>query len=63
MAKRWNKVARGICAVAGSGLLLQAGTCAIDPTQAALGLTTAIAQNFLTSIVFSFFGIPFSGGF
>jgi hypothetical protein len=63
MAKRWNRVRRGACAVMASGVLLQAGTCTLNAQEIAQGFVTAVAQNFITTWVFAAFGIPVSGGF
>jgi hypothetical protein len=61
MMKYWNSFARKAGPLLAAGLLLQVGSCAVDPTALAGGLLTAVLNNLITSVVYGVFNIPLSG--
>jgi len=61
MMKYWNSLARKAGALLAAGLLLQAGSCAVDPSALAGGLMTAVLNNLISSLVYGVFNIPLSG--
>jgi len=63
MAKRRNTFVRGIGALLASGMLWQAGSCALDPSTLTQSLVSLAARNFISSIVFNAFGVPLTRGF
>ncbi len=55
MTNRLRFLGRRLAAVMGAGVLLQAGSCMLDPNALALNLTTAVVQNILASFIFGAF--------
>jgi len=61
MMKYWTSFARKAGPFVAAGLLLQAGSCAVNPSSLAGGLMTAVLNNLITSFVYGVFNIPLSG--
>jgi len=57
MTKRMYSIARRVVPLLGAGMLLQAGGCTIDTKTLLTQLTTAIANNFISSYVFGSFNL------
>ena len=61
MTRCWNSFVRKAGPLLGAGLLLQVGSCAVDPNAVVGGLVTTVLNNLITSVVFGAFNVPLSG--
>ena len=61
MTRRWNLLVRKMSPLLAAGMLLQAGSCAVDPNAIAQGLFSAIVNQLISNLVFGLFNIPISG--
>ncbi len=62
MAKCWNSILRRVSPLFGAGLLLQAGSCSLDPATVTEGLLNTIVSRLIASVVFGVFNVG-GGGF
>ncbi len=58
MTRRCNLIVRKLSPLLGAGLLLQAGSCAIDPAAVTQGLLSSILNQLIAGVVFGLFNIP-----
>lgn len=57
MYQKFVRACRKSAPVVAAGVLLQAGSCAIDPATLASDLVTSVANSFITNLVFGLFNV------
>ena len=57
MGRKLIRFARHVMPVLAAGTLLQSSGCSLDVSSLAAGLTTSIANSFITNLIFGLFNV------